>query len=124
MIEDDDNTKEPVPEPNQKKLTDWEKEPKIEDLKQNLEDSIPDTKLHLSSVDKWLELLRAPSPVPESKKGKPRSRVQPKIVRKNAEWRYGNLSEPFLSTPNVYRIKPVTLMIRQQQNRMSYYSLS
>ena len=108
MIEDDDNIKEPVLEPNQKKLTDWEKEPKIEDLKQNLEDTIPDTKLHLSSVDKWLELLRAPSPVPESKKGKPRSRVQPKLVRKNAEWRYANLSEPFLSTPNVYRIKPVT----------------
>lgn len=103
----DEEVKQPTPSES-KSLTNWEKEPKLSDLKLNVEDASQATNEHHSNVRRWLELLQAPSPVTESKKGKPRSRVQPKVVRKNAEWRYSTLSEPFLSTPNLFRVKPVT----------------
>ena len=46
------------------------------------------------------------SAVPKTPKN--RSKVQPKLIRKQAEWRYAALSETFLSTDNMFTINPVT----------------
>lgn len=51
--------------------------------------------------------LRA-DPLQFKKKESPRSRVQPKLIRKQAEWRYASLSEPFLATEDIFRVNPVT----------------
>jgi len=43
---------------------------------------------------------------PEKVKG--RSSIQPKLIRKQAEWRYSSLAEPFLSTEDLFNTAPVT----------------
>jgi hypothetical protein len=36
------------------------------------------------------------------------SKIQPKLIRKQAEWRYAALSEPFLNTEDMFQVSPVT----------------
>lgn len=43
---------------------------------------------------------------PQKIKG--RSSVQPKLIRRQAEWRYSALSEPFLSSDKLFNVYPVT----------------
>ena len=88
-------------------LTDWEKEPSVTDLKQDYEDAKSDRDLHVSNVNTWLENLNVTGKA-KPKKVSGKSSVQPKLIRKQAEWRYASLSEPFLSTDDVFNIDPVT----------------
>ena len=39
---------------------------------------------------------------------KGRSSVQPKLIRRQAEWRYSALTEPFLGTNKLYKVSPLT----------------
>lgn len=87
--------------------TGWANVPKLSELKQDLTNSDPVHQLQVSRIKEW-EQLRNPK-VTEAKAGTAtRSRVQPKLIRKQAEWRYSSLSEPFLSTPDLFNINPVT----------------
>ena len=88
-------------------LTDWANEPSISELKQDYTDASSDLRIHIDNVDRWLENLnikgKAKLPV---KKG--RSSIVPKLIRKQAEWRYASLSEPFLSTDDIFNVDPIT----------------
>ena len=89
------------------KLTDWAKEPDLKQLKQDYEDSRSTHSAQVSQINEWLDHLF----IRDGAKLKPaanRSSVQPKLIRKQAEWRYANLSEPFLSSPDIFNVKPVT----------------
>lgn len=87
--------------------TGWENPPKLSELKQDLTNADPVHQLQVSRIKEW-KALRNPK-VPEKKPGaKVRSNVQPKLIRKQAEWRYSSLSEPFLSTPDLFSVSPVT----------------
>lgn len=90
-----------------KGLTKWKNEPKIADLKADFEAVKTSHSAQMSKVDHWLGVynVTGKSAIP---KVKGRSSVQPQLVRKQAEWRYAPLSEPFLSTADLFRIKPVT----------------
>lgn len=89
------------------KLTNWKNEPTVQDLKQDLQDALPDHTAQVSKIDTWLDnLFVRGSAVPKSKEGF--SKVVPKLIRKQAEWRYASLSEPFLSTENLFDVRPVT----------------
>lgn len=91
------------------KLTNWAKEPKLADLKQDLEDSLSDHQEHVANVERWLMNLNvtgAADPKNNKNAKKNRSKVQPKVIRKQAEWRYAALSEPFLSTADIYNTAP------------------
>lgn len=90
-----------------KGLTKWKNEPKITDLKADFEAVKSSHSAQMSKVDHWLGVynVTGKSAIP---KVKGRSSVQPQLVRKQAEWRYAPLSEPFLSTADLFRIKPVT----------------
>ena len=90
-----------------KGLTKWKNEPKITDLKADFEAVKTSHSAQMSKVDHWLGVynVTGKSAIP---KVKGRSSVQPQLVRKQAEWRYAPLSEPFLSTADLFRIKPVT----------------
>lgn len=89
------------------KLTDWENEPTVRQLKQDLTDASSDHTFQTSRIDRWLDnLFVRDTAVPKVKKGY--SRVVPKLIRKQAEWRYAALSEPFLSTPDLFSVEPVT----------------
>ena len=88
-------------------LTDWEQEPTVTDLKKDLSNALSDHNLAVSTVDKWLDLLHITGKEKiEPKKGF--SSVQPKLIRKHAEWRYATLAEPFLSSPDLFKVDPVT----------------
>lgn len=100
-------------------LTDWPKQPQLSDLRQDVEDA---RSAHDSEVQKITDVLdhmylRGSAKV---KRKEGRSGAQPKLIRKNAEWRYASLSEPFLSSPNIFDVQPVTWEDREaaRQNSM------
>lgn len=89
-------------------LTEWKKEPTLEDLRQDLEFARQETEDQKSNVSGWLD-LRNTTGAEAPKKAKPgRSAVQPKLIRKHNEWRYPALSEPFLNTDRMFEVLPRT----------------
>ena len=87
------------------KLTNWENEPTVRMLKKDLEAAKPAHDKHIAEVEKW-DLARDGGPHIPKRRG--RSVVRPKIVRRQAEWRYSALSEPFLSSENIFEVSPRT----------------
>lgn len=99
--------KEQLLDLDSKPLTKWKKEPTIRELKQDYEDARSYHDAQVSKIDTWLDNLNCTG----SAKIKPvagHSSVQPMLIRKQAEWRYAALSEPFLSTEDVFNVTPVT----------------
>lgn len=89
------------------KLTNWENEPTLLTLKSDLEASKTYHDAQVAKIDKWRDLLSiSGSAKPPKIKG--RSSIQPKLVRRQAEWRYSALSEPFLGTDQLFSIEPRT----------------
>lgn len=90
-----------------KKLTDWKKEPTVADLKIDLEESRSHHADQVGKIEEWLDNLHGTGKA-KVNAGKNNSSIVPKLIRKQAEWRYPALSEPFLSTSNLFNVKPVT----------------
>lgn len=89
------------------KLTNWKNEPSLLILKGDLEAAKPSHDAQLSRIQHWNDLMQVkgnakPKPV------KGRSGVQPKLIRRQAEWRYSALTEPFLGSDKLFSVKPVT----------------
>lgn len=85
----------------------WSNPPTLKDLKQDLENANKAHKQQCNKIERWLDYLHVEG---EAKVNPPKgsSAVQPKLIRKQAEWRYAALSEPFLSAENLFDVKPVT----------------
>ena len=102
-----------------KKLTKWAKEPSILDLKQDYQEAKSYHDSKTSQISEWLDNLnvtgKARIKTPEGS-----SSIVPKLIRKQAEWRYPALSEPFLSTDDVFSVRPVTWEDKKaaQQNQL------
>ena len=93
--------------PGVEKLTDWKKEPDVRDLKQDLENARPAHQARMSDIQRWCDLMAVRgSAKPKQVKG--RSSVQPKLIRRQAEWRYSALTEPFLGSNKLFKVEPVT----------------
>lgn len=90
-----------------KKLTDWKKEPTVADLKLDLEESRSHHADQVGKIEEWLDNLHGTGKA-KVNAGKNNSSIVPKLIRKQAEWRYPALSEPFLSTSKLFNVKPVT----------------
>lgn len=92
------------------KLTKWKEEPTVEDLKQDYLDAKSDHDTHVTEVTEWLDNLYVQGSVKAKLNELPdnRSKTQPKVIRKNNEWRYSALSEPFLSTDDIFNTAPAT----------------
>lgn len=89
------------------KLTPWKNEPTLLDLKQDLENVKQYQQVQVAKITNWNNLLQVKgSAKPAKVKG--RSQVQPKLIRRQAEWRYSALTEPFLGTNKLFKISPVT----------------
>ena len=91
-------------------LVDWKNPPSLLDLKQDYSEAKPSHTLHTAAVDRWLDVLEG-TQVINTKKG--RSKIVPKLVRKQAEWRYSALAEPFLSTDDLFNTAPATFEDKQ-----------
>lgn len=92
------------------KLTDWENEPTLVSL---TEDYISSKSYHdsnCSKIEEWLDILNVSGSEKDRyiPKSNTKSKVQPKLVRKQNEWRYPALSEPFLNSDKIFNVQPRT----------------
>lgn len=93
---------------NDVKLTDWENEPTIQTLKSDFEVAKTAHDNQMIKINKWTDLMKA-SKINKAVKAKQgRSSVQPKLIRRQAEWRYSALTEPFLSSQKIFNVYPRT----------------
>lgn len=92
---------------NGDKLTDWANEPSVQTLIADLDAAKPSHDEQVGRIKKWNELMKVEGKA-KPPKVKGHSSVQPKLIRRQAEWRYSALSEPFLSSNNLFDIKPTT----------------
>lgn len=100
-------------------LTDWKKEPTVMQLRQDYEDSRSNHVAQVARVDGWLDQMYIRNGA-KAKGGANSSKIVPQLIRKQAEWRYASLSEPFLSSENIFDVSPVTWEDRNaaQQNQL------
>lgn len=89
------------------KLTDWANEPTLASLMDDFKQAKPSHDTQMGKIDDWTNLLNVTGKEqPRIRKG--RSSVQPKLVRRQAEWRYSALTEAFLGSDKVFSITPKT----------------
>ncbi len=90
-------------------ITEWANEPDVQKLKDDLMVAQPSQESQVIKIDRWIALREAAPKTPGSKeKGANRSTIQPKLVRRQAEWRYAALTEPFLSAEKLFKVSPRT----------------
>ena len=87
------------------KLVDWENPPSLAELKADFESAQVAHDVHVQEVDNWIRVLNGEQTI-NNKKG--RSKLVPKLARRQSEWRYAALSEPFLSTDDLFNTSPQT----------------
>jgi len=90
-----------------KPLTDWAQAPTIEDLKKDLLGGKQVHDAQITKVEGWLDNMHVRGKA-AVKTADGNSKVVPKLIRKQAEWRYSALTEPFLSTDDLFNVHPVT----------------
>ena len=88
-------------------ITDWVNPPTIGDLKKDYQAAKSIHNTQIVKIDTWLDNLHVQGKAKIAKvDGK--SSIVPKLIRKQAEWRYASLSEPFLSTDDIFNVDPIT----------------
>lgn len=105
--------------PLAKPLTNWKNAPSVRDLKQDFLDAKPVHDSQVQKIEEWLDNLNVTGKA-VVKTATGNSSVVPKLIRKQAEWRYPALSEPFLSTSDLFNVRPKTWEDREaaQQNQL------
>ena len=93
---------------NDVKLTDWENEPTIQTLKNDFEVAKTAHDNQMIKINRWTDLMKASKFNKAVKAKQGRSSVQPKLIRRQAEWRYSALTEPFLSSQKIFNVYPRT----------------
>lgn len=101
----------------------WANPPSLAALKQNLNDSRSFRDMNVGIIQNRLNHLKIEGTA-KPKKREGHSSVQPKLIRRHAEWRYSALSEAVLSTTNFISCKPRThadrLAAQQNQAILNY----
>lgn len=100
-------------------LANWKNTPTVRELKADYTEALPAHDAQMTKVQNWIDHLNIQGPAKMATKPG-RSSVQPKVIRKNAEWRYASLSEPFLSTEDIFDVSPVTFEDKEsaEQNQI------
>lgn len=117
--DEDANDLQPQTDMQNGRLTQWKNEPSLMQMKQHLEDSREIHQTQKGRIETWLSNLNIEGSA-RIKAVAGSSAMQPKLIRKQAEWRYSSLSEPFLSTDDLFKVRPVTWEDRgaAQQNQL------
>ena len=87
--------------------TGWANAPTVTDLSRDLDAARPSQQLFVAQLRKWMDYLEAKGEGAAPKR-KGRSQVQPKLIKKHAEWRHPSMSEPFLSSSKLFQVSPRT----------------
>lgn len=78
--------------------------PTVRDLKQDLSLALASHETQSAKISHWLDVLNITNDkIIRTPKGK--SKVQPKLAKKQNQWRYSVISEPFLSTDEIFKIQ-------------------
>lgn len=88
-------------------IQEWPNAPTYMTLKADFEAAKPSHDTAIEKINDWRSAMK----VEDKYKPKPvtnRSSVQPKLIRKQAEWRYSALSEPFLGSDKLYDLRAST----------------
>ncbi len=102
----DDDGEDPNKE-SESWLPDWKNIPSLLEMQRNYKDAKPSRDEQVSKITTYLDNYNVTGAAqPKTTKGF--SSVQPKLIRKQAEWRYAPLSEPFLSTEDLFIASPVS----------------
>lgn len=83
----------------------WQNEPSLEDLRNDYKNSSSFHEEHKKKLLQYEEDRDGGKKI-QAKPGK--STARPKVVRKNAEWKYPKLEDPFLNTEDMFEIRPRT----------------
>jgi hypothetical protein len=87
--------------------TGWKNAPTINDLVADIDAARPAQNEYVTNLRMWKDYHNAKGVgAPPKRKG--RSQVQPKLIKKNAEWRHPSMSEPFLSSSKLFQARPRT----------------
>lgn len=85
----------------------WANPPRVSDLRGDYTEAKSEHDTHVKEVSHWLDLKNITGSVKfTSTTGG--SSVQPKLVQKQAEWSYASLSEPFMTTHDLFTLRPLT----------------
>lgn len=98
------------------KLVDWKNPPKLGDLKQDYLDAKPSHDAQKTKIKEYRDNMNIEGNA-KVKTPKGSSSIVPKLIRKQAEWRYPALSDPFLSTDDVFNVHPVTWEDKKAANQ-------
>jgi len=105
-----------------KRLTKWKKEPQYTDLVKDREEADSSHNVFLGNLEEY-RVTRSGGKKIVTRKNK--SNVRPLLVRKQNEWKYPALEEPFLSTDDMFKIRPRTAedeaSAQQNQLMLNYY---
>lgn len=91
-----------------KKLTSWSNEPSVMDLQDDLRAAKPSHDAMVTKIRGWLDLIKVEGKAKPKVFGLNRSKVQPKLIRRQGEWRYSALTESFLSSDKFFDVDPRT----------------
>jgi len=87
------------------KFVDWKNAPTYKDLNADLDAARPDHEKYVAALQKYRVNYNGGKDI----KALPnRSTVKSMLIRKQSEWRYPVLEEPFLNTINMFDVKPRT----------------
>lgn len=89
------------------RLTDWKNEPELADLKSEFMACSSTHGTLVQNINEWSSLHKGDLPA-RLKADQTKSQAQPKLVRRQAEWKYSALSEPMLSSYRLFTVKPST----------------
>ena len=89
------------------KATGWANPPGVGDLQADIDATRPSQQEFVTCLRQWMDYLETRGEgAPPKRKG--RSQIQPKLIKKHAEWRHPSMSEPFLSSSKLFTVKPRT----------------
>ena len=99
--------------------TGWKANPTVVDLKACMSEARPMHEAQKKKVQTWLDNLNVTGSAKPAASNT-NSTIVPKLIRKQAEWRYSSLSEPFLSTDDLFNVNPVTFEDKEaaEQNQL------
>ena len=89
------------------KETGWANPPTVGNLSGDLDAARPSQQEYVTQLRLWMDYLETKG-VGAAPKRKGRSQVQPKLIKKHAEWRHPSMSEPFLSSAKLFDVAPRT----------------
>jgi len=106
MTDNEDTTSE-TPVKRRKKLQpSWHNCPTQADLDNDYKSAESSQDAFKAKLEEWLETRSGGDDIIVSGVGK--SKARPLVVRKNNEWKYPALEEPFLNTSDLFRVSPAT----------------